>query len=145
MQIYVQNIRFFDEVSPKLEEQLAAMQTLGMRYLCPRNVNGKNIAQYSLQSFRQDVKPALLKQGVQLSSIGSPIGKIDLTDEKAYQAQLKQLRELLAIAQEMECAYIRVFSFFTAKVRGRIVCWSAWRKGERLPEAGGGQRRHPDP
>lgn len=41
MQIYVQNIRFFDEVSPKLEEQLAAMQTLGMRYLCPRNVNGK--------------------------------------------------------------------------------------------------------
>lgn len=77
---------FFDEVSPKLEEQLAAMQTLGMRYLCPRNVNGKNIAQYSLQSFRQDVKPALLKQGVQLSSIGSPIGKIDLTDEKAYQA-----------------------------------------------------------
>ena len=34
---------FFDEVSPKLEEQLAAMQTLGMRYLCPRNVNGKNI------------------------------------------------------------------------------------------------------
>ena len=109
---------FFDEVSPKLEEQLAAMQTLGMRYLCPRNVNGKNIAQYSLQSFRQDVKPALLKQGVQLSSIGSPIGKIDLTDEKAYQAQLKQLRELLAIAQEMECAYIRVFSFFTAKAAG---------------------------
>lgn len=109
---------FFDEVSPKLEEQLAAMQTLGVRYLCPRNVNGKNIAQYSLQSFRQDVKPALQGQGIQLSSIGSPIGKIDLLDEKAYQAQCKQLRELVAIAQEMECAYIRVFSFFTAKAAG---------------------------
>lgn len=105
---------FFDEVSPKLEEQLAAMQTLGVRYLCPRNVNGKNIARYSWQSFRQEIKPALQKQGVRLSSIGSPIGKIDLTDEKAYQAQREQLRELLKIAQEMQCGYIRVFSFYTS-------------------------------
>ena len=43
---------FFDEVSPKLEEQLAAMQTLGMRYLCPRNVNGKNIAPVSYTHLR---------------------------------------------------------------------------------------------
>lgn len=109
---------FFDEVSPKLEEQLRVMRMLGVRYLCPRNVNGKNIAQYSLRSFRQEVKPALQKQGVQLSSIGSPIGKIDLLDEKAYQTQRKQLRELVAIAQEMECAYIRIFSFYTAKAAG---------------------------
>lgn len=106
---------FFDEISSDLSAQLATMQTFGVKYLCPRNVNEKNIAKYTAAEFRRDILPVLQQAGVTLSSIGSPIGKIALDDEDAYQQQLTQLRELLLIAQEMQCQYIRIFSFFVPK------------------------------
>ncbi len=112
---------FFDEIHPNLLNQLKAMRTMGVHYLCPRNVNGKNIAQYTAKEFCKEIRPLLLQNGVTVSSIGSPIGKIDLLDEEAYQAQRRQLRELIAIAQEMGCSYLRIFSFYTAKAAAKGV------------------------
>ena len=66
---------FYDEVSSDLKVQLELMKKLGERYICPRNVTGKNIAEYTAEEFVSDVKPVLADYGASFSSIGSPIGK----------------------------------------------------------------------
>lgn len=103
---------FYDEVSGKLADQIKAIKELNESYLCPRNIDGKNIAEYTFEEFKRDVYPVLKKEGIKFSSIGSPIGKVGIDDEEGYEKQKKQLAELIKIAQLMECGYIRIFSFY---------------------------------
>lgn len=103
---------FYDEVNGSLDAQIDAIKQLGERYLCPRNIDGKNIADFTLEEFKESVYPRLLKAGVKFSSIGSPIGKVDIDDEEGFEKQKKQLSELVKIARLMECKYIRIFSFY---------------------------------
>lgn len=103
---------FFDEMSPRLDEQLSECHKFGISHLCPRTVDDKNIADYTFEEFQRDLEPRLKVAGVSFSSIGSPIGKIAWDDEAAFQKQKKQLGQLVKIAQEMACPYIRVFAFY---------------------------------
>ena len=103
---------FYDEITPMLKGQIAVMKELGEHYMCPRLIDGKNIANFTLEEFKANVYPVLQENDIHFSSIGSPIGKIDIDDEAGYEKQKKQLTELVKIAQLMECKYIRVFSFF---------------------------------
>jgi sugar phosphate isomerase/epimerase len=103
---------FTDEISFKLDAQLKTLKELGENYMCPRSVDGENISDISYDTFMSDIKGRLTKQNIKFSSIGSPIGKVKLEDEKGYLAQIDKLKELVKIAKAMDCKYIRVFSFF---------------------------------
>jgi predicted dehydrogenase/sugar phosphate isomerase/epimerase len=103
---------FYDEVSGELDEQIAECRRLGGHYICPRGVDGKNIADYTLEEFETQVKPRLVEAGISFSSIGSPIGKIPWNDEAAFLSQQSKLKELIKIAQSMGCSFIRVFAFY---------------------------------
>ena len=111
MQANVRISGFYDEVSSDLETQLKLMKKLGESYICPRGVNGRNISSYTAAEFERDIKPVLDSYGAKFSSIGSPIGKIGLYDDEAYERQKKQLEELIGICKLMDCRYIRMFSF----------------------------------
>ena len=102
---------FYDEASSDLREQCELIKSFGEGYLCPRVVNGRNISTYTAEEFEKEIKPVLDEYGVKFSSIGSPIGKIDLYDDEAYEGQLKKLEELVKICKIMGCKYIRMFSF----------------------------------
>ena len=104
---------FYDEITGNFEEQCKSVVALGEKYLCPRKVDGKNIADYTAEEFAKKIKPVMDKYGVSFSSIGSPIGKIGLYDEEAYNAQLSKLEELVKICSLTGCKYIRIFSFRT--------------------------------
>ena len=106
---------FFDEADLRLDGQLALMRALGMRYLCPRGLDGKNITDYPLDMFNIFLRPRLDAAGAKLSSIGSGIGKIPLDDDRAYRAQLEKLAHLADIAEAAGCRYIRMFSFYVKK------------------------------
>lgn len=103
---------FYDEISGRLSDQIRVLHELGEQYMCPRNLNGKNIADYTFDEFERDVYPVLQKENVRFSSIGSPIGKVGIDDEEGFEKQKKQLAELVRIAQLTDCRYIRIFSFF---------------------------------
>ena len=103
---------FYDEISSKLSTQIGVLHELGESYMCPRNIDGKNIADYTLEEFEEKIYPVLKKENVHFSSIGSPIGKVGIDDEEGWEKQKKQLAELVKIARLMQCKYIRVFSFF---------------------------------
>ncbi|MFA5449341.1 MAG: sugar phosphate isomerase/epimerase [Clostridia bacterium] len=106
---------FYDEYNGSLDKQLELINKLGEKYLCPRNLDGRNIADFTAEEFIRDIKPRLDAAGVKFSSIGSPIGKVHVEDDEGYQKQLGQLKELVKIAEAMECDYIRIFSFFIKK------------------------------
>lgn len=111
----VQISGFYDEVTSDFNKQMALAKKLGGEYICPRNVDGKNIANYSLEEFQVSILPRMKENDIKFSSIGSPIGKIGINDEEGYEKQKKQLETLIRIAKKADCKYIRVFSFFYGK------------------------------
>ena len=70
---------FADEISDDLSEQLATLNELGIKYMEMRNVNGKGLISHSLEEVKE-IKKQLDAAGVKLSAVGSPIGKIQITD-----------------------------------------------------------------
>lgn len=116
---------FSDEIDSQVLAQFAGLNQLGMSYFEPRGIDGKNI------SLLTDEEVAELKQKMQVhkisvSSIGSPIGKIKLTDD--FEAHFKTFQRVVEIAKELESRYIRIFSFYhdgeawTDQERDEVFC-----------------------
>ena len=103
---------FADEISFSLDDQISTLKSLNQHFMCPRCIDNKSIADYTVEEFEQNVLPRLKAANISFSSLGSPIGKNDVYDDDAYSAQLTKLAELVKIAKLMDCKYIRTFSFF---------------------------------
>lgn len=106
---------FSDEIASDFQTQLKTVNELGMRYISLRGINDKNIGDYSVEMIKKDVLPRLKQWDIGVSSIGSPIGKIYINDEDAFQKQLATLKTLCEISQLLNCQYIRIFSFYIPK------------------------------
>ena len=74
-----------------------------------RGVNGKNIVEHSLDEVK-DIKKQLDERGFKISAIGSPIGKIGITDD--FGPHFDLFKHTLEIANILETEYIRMFSFY---------------------------------
>jgi sugar phosphate isomerase/epimerase len=74
-----------------------------------RGVNGKSLVQYSLEEVKK-LKKQLDGRGFRISAIGSPIGKIKITDD--FAPHLELFRHTIEIAKILETQYIRMFSFY---------------------------------
>ena len=102
---------FADEISPDFDEQLRVVTSLGMEYISLRTADGKGIADYTAEEVEEKLLPRLREANVKVSSLGSPIGKINVDDEKAFEKQLVQMEELCKICKVLDCKYIRMFRF----------------------------------
>jgi sugar phosphate isomerase/epimerase len=100
---------FADEIDMNLKTQMDVLGTHNIKFIEMRGVNGKGLVQYSLEEVRE-IKKQLDERGFKLSAIGSPIGKIKITDE--FDKHLELFKHTLEIAKIMEVKYIRMFSFF---------------------------------
>ncbi len=100
---------FADEIDADLKTQMNVLDEHGIQYIEMRGVNGKNLTQYSLEEVHT-IKKQLDARGFKLSSVGSPIGKIKITDD--FAPHLELFKHTLEIARIMETQYIRMFSFF---------------------------------
>lgn len=103
---------FSDEIDACFDTQLKTVTNLGMDHICLRSADGKGIGDYTLDEFKEKLIPQLSKYDVKVSSLGSPIGKVKIDDEEGFEKQLTQLHTLCQIANEVNCKYIRVFSFY---------------------------------
>ena len=100
---------FADEASPFLNDQIVTLKALGISHIEPRNIDGKNVSDLT-ESEAKDVRKRLDNAGIGLSSIGSPIGKIDINDD--MDAHIEKLKNTISVAQILGAKYIRMFSFF---------------------------------
>ncbi len=103
---------FADEASPNLAEQIVAMRDNGIRYLEMRGVNGQNVADIDAPTARA-IRADLDAADLAVWSLGSPIGKIKLSDP--FAPELDRLKRLLETADITGARRIRMFSFYEAE------------------------------
>ena len=100
---------FADEINPQLDEQIRVLKKLGMHYVEMRGANGKGLVEYPLDEVEK-IKEQLDENDIHLSSVGSPIGNIPITQD--FEEHFKLFCHTVNIAHVMEVPYIRMFSFF---------------------------------
>ena len=100
---------FADEISPELDEQLDTLAEEFIRYMELRSVWNTNVLDLTDEELGR-VRAAVAERGIGISSIGSPIGKVSITDP--FGPHLERFRRALHVAGVMESPYVRVFSFF---------------------------------
>jgi sugar phosphate isomerase/epimerase len=100
---------FADEISPDPVEQLDVLERHGIRHLEFRSIFGTNVMDLSPE--QHDAFRTLLRErGFGLSAIGSPIGKIKITDP--FEPHLERLARALDLCTFYETPRLRVFSYY---------------------------------
>ncbi len=100
---------FADEAAPDLNGQITALKRNGMEYMELRNINGKGILDYSDEEIA-GFKEVLDQNGIKVSSLGSPIGKYNITDP--FEPHFNSFKKAVKAAQILGTKYMRIFSFF---------------------------------
>ncbi len=100
---------FSDEIDQNIDVQFPVLNKLGIAYFEPRGINGKNISELCDDEVLA-LKAKMAQYGICASSIGSPIGKIRVTDDFAPHIEL--LTRVIRTAKMLNCRYIRMFSFY---------------------------------
>jgi sugar phosphate isomerase/epimerase len=100
---------FADEIDENLQTQMDVLEKHGIYHIEMRGVNGRNLTQHSLEEV-MEIKKQLDDRGFKISAVGSPIGKIKITDP--FLPHLELFKHTIEIAKILETRYIRVFSFF---------------------------------
>lgn len=100
---------FADEIDSSMERQITLLSELGIGWIEFRSGDGKGVADYTAEDAKQ-LKKRLDAAGIRISAMGSPIGKIDITDE--FAPHLEKLAHIIELSDIWETSLIRCFSFF---------------------------------
>lgn len=100
---------FADEAADALVDQIAVCKELGIRYIEVRKVDGINVADLSDEQVLR-MKKLLEEAGITISAIGSPLGKISLSDD--FSVHLEKSARVFDIANMLGVKYCRMFSFY---------------------------------
>ncbi len=100
---------FADEVTPVFEEQLKYLNKQDIKFIEPRNVDGTNVSSLTTEQAKA-AKALMDKYGIKAYSLGSPIGKYDITADQT--AHWEQFLHTLDLAEIFEAENIRMFSYF---------------------------------
>lgn len=71
---------FADEIDANLDTQMDVLEKHGIKHIEMRGVNGKQLVHYTLEEVKE-IKKKIDARGFELSAIGSPLGKIKITDD----------------------------------------------------------------
>ena len=102
---------FADEAGRELEQQIAALTRNGISYIEVRFLGAKNVADLTEEEAKE-AKARLDAAGIRVWSIGSPLGKIKITDD--LDAHMEKTRHVCRLAKIFGTKRIRMFSFYEA-------------------------------
>ena len=100
---------FSDEIHPSVDKQFQVLQKLGITYFEPRGIDGKNISELTDGEVAA-LREKMAQYGIQVSSIGSPIGKVNL--KEPFSEHFDLFKRVVEIARKLDAKYIRMFSFY---------------------------------
>lgn len=83
---------FADEIDKDIDKQIALLKKLGISYVEFRSGDGKGVADYTEEEAKA-LKERLDANGIAISAVGSPIGKISITDP--FEPHLETLRHVI--------------------------------------------------
>lgn len=100
---------FADEAAEDIDGQIAAIKAGGLKTIDLRNLDGHNISALPVEHARQ-VKSKLDAAGIGVGMFGSPVGKIDITED--FATDMAKLEHMAKLADIFACRRIRIFSYF---------------------------------
>jgi sugar phosphate isomerase/epimerase len=100
---------FADEIDPDLKTQCATLNDLGITHVEFRSAWGTNVLDLTDEQI-EETAAVLAAHDLRVSSIGSPLGKINIDDD--FEAHLVRADRALVVAQRLGAPFIRIFSFF---------------------------------
>ncbi|MBO4423108.1 MAG: sugar phosphate isomerase/epimerase [Clostridia bacterium] len=104
---------FSDEAAPDLQGQIDALKRNGIGMTELRSVGGVNVSRLSKED-AENIKKELDGSGIKVWSVGSPYGKVSLSDGFSEDKLFETLHRLCGLANVFGCDKIRVFSFYDA-------------------------------
>lgn len=112
---------FADEIGPDPQEQVNVLNKCGVRFIEFRSILKTNVLDLT-DAQVADFKSLLQKNGIRLSAIGSPIGKIRI--DEPFEPHLKRFRRALELCKVFETPNIRLFSYYLPEGGD----WDNWRR-----------------
>ncbi|EOL41211.1 sugar phosphate isomerase/epimerase family protein [Enterococcus phoeniculicola] len=100
---------FADEIGPNFEDQVRVLKQNQISHIEIRGLDGKNVSDFSIEEAKQ-YKEKFDQESIEISSIGSPIGKIAI--DEPFEEHLEKFTHVLEIARIFKSPYVRMFSFF---------------------------------
>jgi sugar phosphate isomerase/epimerase len=100
---------FADEIDPDLTSQCATLNELGITHVEFRSAWNTNVLDLTDEQI-EEVAATLAAHRLAVSSIGSPLGKINIADD--FDAHLVRADRALAVARRLGAPFVRIFSFF---------------------------------
>ncbi len=102
---------FSDEAGKELSCQIEALKRNNISLTELRSVGGKNVKDLTLDEARE-ISRTLRNNGIELSALGSPMGKVDIDTE--LDEYIKDVRHMCELAVVFGTDKIRMFSFYNA-------------------------------
>ena len=103
---------FADEIDPSLDKQIETLKEINVGYMELRSIDKINVGDFTM-SFAKEVKEKLDKNGIKISAIGSPIGKIKI--DGGFFMHFLKFKKVVKLAKLFDTKYIRIFSFYIDK------------------------------
>ncbi|HXK94821.1 MAG TPA: Gfo/Idh/MocA family oxidoreductase [bacterium] len=100
---------FGDEIAADFETQLREMRGMHLNHIALRNLWGTNILDLNPKQ-KKKAKDLLRKYGMGVSEIGSPLGKVLITDP--WEKEWERYERAIEMAHYFLCPRIRIFSFY---------------------------------
>lgn len=100
---------FADEAGDSLAEQIEAMQENGIGLLELRTIDKKNVTKFTNEEVKE-YKKQLDDAGIKVWSLGSPIGKVQISAD--FNIDLDLCKRTVEIADMFGAKSIRMFSFY---------------------------------
>src|SRR5690606_10573806 len=92
-----------------LDEQIRVCRQNQVTHFELRGVEGKNVLDFD-PAMRKKIKQKVDAAGMGVISIGSPIGKIKITD--AWEPHFEQFKTAVELAEFFKSPLIRIFSYY---------------------------------
>ena len=102
---------FADEACDELDGQIKALQRNGLHCIEPRSMGGNVIKKTDEELFA--IREKLDAAGITVPSLGSPIGKYDITAD--FEIHMADFKRALRACEILGTKRMRIFSFFVAQ------------------------------
>ena len=99
---------FADEVSPNLDDQLAALTALDVKGLDVRSLEGVNVLDLGLSDLER-IRARCAEEGIHVATVGSPVNKVAF-DVLTQGRELDRLRKACYAAARLNTKRIRLFT-----------------------------------
>jgi sugar phosphate isomerase/epimerase len=100
---------FADEIAPDLDEQIDACRQNAVTHFELRGVYGKNVLDFD-KNLRAEIKSKLDANGMGVIGIGSPVGKVKITDP--WEPHFERFKIAIESAEYFASPFVRIFSYY---------------------------------